>query len=238
MFTTIKFYISVFLLFFITTVNSQVAIGTTTPDDGSALEIESTNGALVPPRMSESDMNAIPTPLDGAVVFNTDKQKLVIRSNGNWIPLSTGSAKSIVLNKDYGTTNNGVINSNGNTYQDFPLSAGDILEDDNTIFEFLTKGSIKVNVSGVYFMSAALSIRNLPATSTKYVLAVERNGDLIGYLTRGNVELPNSDFWGASGSLMYSLEADDELKFRYVINNGNITTFNARFMNIGINKIN
>jgi len=62
--------ITSFLLFFTIYSFSQVAIGTTNPSEGSAFQIDSETGALVPPRMTATQMANIQNPLQGAMVFN------------------------------------------------------------------------------------------------------------------------------------------------------------------------
>lgn len=50
---------------------AQVGVGTLTPDGSSALDITSTSGGLLVPRMSTSQRDAIATPANGLMVFNT-----------------------------------------------------------------------------------------------------------------------------------------------------------------------
>ncbi|WP_044399333.1 hypothetical protein [Lacinutrix sp. Hel_I_90] len=228
--------ILVTLLCVINLTHAQVGIGTTTPDDGSILEIQSTTGALVPPRMNDIQMNAIPTPLNGAIVYNTTNQALNIRTNAAWEPLSIGNNKTIVLNKEYSNGNNAII-SNNNNYQDFPLNSTDIISTNPSVFEVVGNGKIKVKTNGIYLMSAEISVSNMPPGSTKYVLAAERNGVLIGYLSRGNNNGTAVDYWGTTGVLMYALQTDDIIAFRYVINDGT-SSFDAKFLNIGMTKFN
>ncbi|MCF7569433.1 hypothetical protein L3X37_13850 [Sabulilitoribacter arenilitoris] len=79
-------------------VSAQVKIGSnpTTIDDGSILEIESTTRGFVPPRMTTAQMNAIPSPLVGSIVFNTDINCLFqFKDTFGWSSLcESGSATS------------------------------------------------------------------------------------------------------------------------------------------------
>ncbi len=70
-----------------TQMSAQVKIGDnpTVIDDGSMLEIESTNKGFVPPRMTTGQMNAIPTPLIGSLVFNTTENCLHQFRGGVWL---------------------------------------------------------------------------------------------------------------------------------------------------------
>jgi hypothetical protein len=51
---------------------AQVGIGTTTPQASAALDIESTVRGFLPPRMTDLQMNAITTPVEGIMVYCTD----------------------------------------------------------------------------------------------------------------------------------------------------------------------
>ena len=52
---------------------TQVGINTNTPDASSALEIESTTGGILIPRMTENQRNAIVSPAAGLMVYQTDE---------------------------------------------------------------------------------------------------------------------------------------------------------------------
>lgn len=53
---------------------SKLAIGSTTASAGTALDITSTTGALLLPRMTTSQRNAL-TPIEGMMIYNTDLGK-------------------------------------------------------------------------------------------------------------------------------------------------------------------
>ncbi|NMH87842.1 hypothetical protein [Flavivirga algicola] len=213
--------------------DAQVGIGTTTPDDGSALQIDSTTGAFVPPRMTNTQMMSITTPLDGALVFNTTKSSYCIYKNSAWTSL-TNSA--LVMNM-VGTSGNSIISTNTNTYYDFPIGSSNVLVTNSQVYNVTANGTITIQEPGNYMFSASLSIRNMPSGSTKFIIAITVNGHLIGYLSRGFATLTGTDYWGTSGNIMYPINANDEVKIRYVINNGG-TPLEAQFVNIGITKLN
>lgn len=227
-----KYIFTLFLCAIFQTLTAQVGIGTITLDDGSALEIESTTGALIPPRMSTTDMNLIPTPLEGAIVFNTTQHALFIQKNGTWQSLSNGS---LVVNKSYSGAN-GAISAADNTYYDFPIGPSDVIATDSSLYEVTANGTVLVKASGVYQMSASFSTSNMPSGNKKYIIGVTRNGTLLGYLSRGFSSLPSVDYWGTSGTLMYPLAANDVLKFQYVLNNAG-SSRNAKYFNFGVSKL-
>jgi hypothetical protein len=64
-----------FLIVMLFTVQSyaQVGINTNTPDASSALEIESTTGGILVPRMTEIQRDAIVSPASGLMIYQTDQ---------------------------------------------------------------------------------------------------------------------------------------------------------------------
>ena len=54
------------------TMTAQVGIGTTSPDNSAALEVQSTTKGFLPPRVTYSQMNAITDPAEGLMIYCTD----------------------------------------------------------------------------------------------------------------------------------------------------------------------
>src|SRR6187397_878059 len=52
--------------------SGAVGIGTTTPNASSLLEIKSTSKALLIPRMTQTQRNAITTPATGLLIYQSD----------------------------------------------------------------------------------------------------------------------------------------------------------------------
>lgn len=218
--------------FFSTFALSQVGINTSNPDDGSVLQIDSTTGAFVPPRMTTTQMNAIPTPLEGAMVYNTTTNAYYVFKNNNWTPQSN---RTLIVNREFPTNNNAILTPN-NTYVDFPIGNANTISNNIDLYNVTANGTISINQTGNYLFTASLSSPNMPNGNTKYILALFINNTLVGYLNRGVATLQSTDYWGTSGAIMYPVNANDVIKIRYVINN-NGTTINAKFANIGVTKL-
>ena len=62
----------ILVLLFSTSLTAQVGIGTTSPDASSALEVASTDKGFLMPRMTTIQREAIATPANGLMVFDTD----------------------------------------------------------------------------------------------------------------------------------------------------------------------
>jgi hypothetical protein len=75
----------------------NVGIGTTSPAASALLDITSTTKGFLPPRMTTAQVNAISSPSDGMVVYDTDTDTLKVRANGAWTSLSS-SGGSLTLN--------------------------------------------------------------------------------------------------------------------------------------------
>ena len=67
-----KIYFLILLIFNITVCKSQVGINTATPDASSALDIESTDGGILIPRMTTSQKTAIVDPANSLMLYDTD----------------------------------------------------------------------------------------------------------------------------------------------------------------------
>lgn len=150
-------------------------------------------------------------------------------SNGKLVQFISAPS-SIVLNKSGGTLPN-----SSNTYYDFPIGSTDIQSIDSNTFQVVGNGKIKVLKAGTYSITAGLSCNNMPAGGTKYIIGMKVNGGLRGYISRGFVTLPNPDYWGSSGVIIYNFNTNDIINIQYVLNAG--ITLNTVFINLGVNKL-
>ncbi len=70
---------------------SQVGIGTTTPDASSVLDITATNKGMLVPRLTQAQKNAIASPANGLLIYQTDGTAGFYYYNGTlWQSLSSG----------------------------------------------------------------------------------------------------------------------------------------------------
>jgi len=64
--------------------SQRVAVGGATPDASAQFEVKSTTRGLLLPRMTTAQRDAIGTPAEGLLVYNTSTLKLNFRDNGAW----------------------------------------------------------------------------------------------------------------------------------------------------------
>lgn len=74
--------------------NGHVAISGTSPGTSLALDVVSTDGAFAPPRMTQTQRDAL-TASNGMMIHNTSTNKFNFRQNGAWDSLSTAAAAFI-----------------------------------------------------------------------------------------------------------------------------------------------
>lgn len=92
---TIKTYSFVLLASISLNIWSQVGVGTTNPDASAALEIQSTTKGLLLPRMTGLQMNSIPSPAEGLLVYCTNcDPKGLYYYNGTAFVSSTSATES------------------------------------------------------------------------------------------------------------------------------------------------
>ena len=90
---TIRFFYFSILLLLTLTLNAQVGIGTETPNTSSLLELSSTSKGLLVPRMTEAQKNAISSPAQGLLIYQTDGTIGFYNYDGsNWSQLNQNSS--------------------------------------------------------------------------------------------------------------------------------------------------
>jgi hypothetical protein len=114
-----RFYTFLFVVIVASSTFAQVGINTETPDPSSALDISSTVGGLLPPRMTSVQRDNIVSPVEGLIVFCTDcgsgEGELQIKLSTQWGNLynssSGGGATKYLLRLEY-DVNESLISAN------------------------------------------------------------------------------------------------------------------------------
>jgi hypothetical protein len=67
--------------------NTNVGVGTSTISSSAKLEVQSTTSGLLLPRMTTTQRDAIASPADGLLIYNTSTSKFQGRAGGAWVDL-------------------------------------------------------------------------------------------------------------------------------------------------------
>jgi len=189
-------FITVLLCFLCINAFSQVGIGTTAPNSSSQLEISSTIGGLLVPRMTQVERAAITTPATGLLVYQTDATSGFWYYNGTSWTTFTSSGWSIT--GDTGT--NSATNFIGSTdSQDVVIATNDTerirFQSDGDIGINQNNPSTKIHITGtapVFRLQDGSEGLNKVLTS-----------DATGKATWGSssaLSAPDADWLFASGS--------------------------------------
>ncbi len=178
-----------------------------------------------------------PAPFKGDIwIDNTDSQNLVTYLwDGNlWHTIENQESKTVILNTD----TEKLLKTSSTIFYNLPITNAEKQTINNGYYSLSGNLSTKIKIlkTGNYLISAGISVKNMPSGTTKFILAVFQNNNRIGYLSRGVVGLPNADYWGTTGTLMYRLNANDVINIKYLINRGN-NSLKSNSLNIGITKI-
>jgi hypothetical protein len=65
----------------------QMGINTQTPDQSARLDIYDTSKGVLVPRLTNSQMNAIPSPATGLLIFNSQTESFYYRTASKWVQL-------------------------------------------------------------------------------------------------------------------------------------------------------
>jgi hypothetical protein len=193
-----------------------------TPHASALLDIVSTTKGLGLPAMTTTQVNAISSPRDGLVVYDTDTDTLKVRANGAWTSLGSGGATNlaytgtldtITLTSDTGTDvifqagTNMSLSVSGDTMVISTTNTGDVegqassVDSEIALFAGTTGKVIKratgtgiVNVSsGVYQTPITIPSGNLVGTTATQTLTNKRIDPRVSSINSSSTPTPNAD---------------------------------------------
>ncbi|QNK76941.1 hypothetical protein H7F37_12570 [Winogradskyella sp. PAMC22761] len=217
-----------------TTCFAQVGIGTENPDASSILELQSTEGGLLLPRMTTTERDLIASPAEGLTIYNTTTQGLEIYTD-SWKSLAVEVDTPVLTMY---SPSPGTIDSANNTFYNLPLGVGDIVENNSEYFNVLSDGKIEILKDGSYLINASWSVSNFKSGETKYIFAVFVDDARTAYLSRGVANLSGTDHFGVTGTFQNVFTAGQVLDVKYFLNAvNNSSTLNGTYAHIGIVKL-
>ena len=192
-----KFKFLLFFIFISFCANAQVKIGQNpnTIDSASIVELESTDKAFVLTRLTTAQMQAI-SPLNGAVVYNTDT-KCVHYFNGSvWTNLCDGNNASVFSFTDNGDGTISLSDGNGNniTFNGAAQTISTLVENGDGTYTYTNENGIETVIS-----IAVTDNQNLQTDNTPGNISID-NGNAIAI----NVDDADADAQNEIQSLDYT----------------------------------
>lgn len=149
---------------------AQVGINTTTPDTSSILDIESSDKGILIPRLTTAQINAISSPANGLMVYNTDLDEFQFNCGTTAMPdWSKVSHNASVKYSNTDVTSN----LNSAAYTNIPIF-GSLDWNDNTSLYTVSGNVLTVNTTGRYRITVniAYTVPN-PGNNTRQRVSVE-----------------------------------------------------------------
>lgn len=176
---------------------AQVGINTTTPDPSSMLDVSSTTKGMLTPRMTTAQKNAITTPANGLLVYDTDyKEFSYYDAVAGWINIKQGrtnfkriKSTDVLANvlaaellagggTKYVMSANTLYEINGTVFFDFPI------EMNNAYISGLDSGDDKIvrttgnifdgatggTIKGLTLVAAAGKVFNISGANTENII--------------------------------------------------------------------
>ncbi|AYF43955.1 endosialidase chaperone [Halobacteriovorax sp. BALOs_7] len=196
----------------------------TTPDASAALDVSSTSKGFLPPRMTSVQRNAIASPAEGLVVYDTDIQGIYVYKGGAWRAVGdsvtgAGDAESYVeVSFSSGTqSGSGVINYTNESI------------DVNGEFD-LSTDRFTPKQAGNYLVIIH-TVANGMTTGGHHYASITKNGSgVIGSWTR-STSSSNAD---KNASAIVSMNGStDYIEGRYSLSTGSVTNGTLRIIKLG-----
>ncbi len=181
-----------------------VGIGTTNPNSSALLDITSTTKGLLMPRMTTAQRNAIVSPADGLLIYNTTTEELNQRQNGAW---------KTVINSDYWFRGAGTMWNIGDNIGINTAGPGERLD---------VSGNIRTNSS--------LIINN--ATSVLQLQNAGVNKGFV-QLSGDNLRL-GTNSGNTNGNVVLRMDGTDMIEFNKTLSAGTSVQLNLNGVSTGV----
>ena len=137
---TITILLLTFIIYYGLQTQAQIAINNdgSSPDSSAILDIKSTNKGVLPPRMNATEMDMIPYPTAGLMVYNTTADCIFIYDGSSWNIIHSKDGKSC-----------GLINYGGHIYQTIIIGTQCWMAENLNIGTMVNGSSIQTNNSTI-----------------------------------------------------------------------------------------
>ncbi len=181
-----------------------VGIGTTNPNSSALLDITSTTKGLLMPRMTTAQRNAIVSPADGLLIYNTTTEELNQRQNGAW---------KTVINSDYWFRGAGTMWNIGDNIGINTAGPAERLD---------VSGNIRSNSSVIIDNAAAILQLKSAGVSTGFV---QLSGDNLRFGTNSG---------NTNGRMIMRFDGSDMFSFQKTAPGGSSVQMNASNVPVGL----
>jgi hypothetical protein len=161
---------------------SQVGIGTSDPAPSAKLEISSTTKGFLPPRMTSAQRDAITSPAEGLVIFNTTTGGLETYASG-WKKLATAGVNTDIT-KLNALSGQGLITRIAGPIVTSAYSAGDVVFDASSGSFYFFRNAIPAQNSLSYGSTTSSFIFSFEE-SDKRVIRFKPTGNYVTSITIG-----------------------------------------------------
>ncbi len=173
------------LLLFPLLASAQVGIGTSSPDVSTVLDVSATDKGVLIPRMTTTERDAILSPANGLIIYNTDTDRIQLNTNTPatpiWQALSAAPVAAAIIGDSMKYSNNDVTTDvNPASSIDLPLF-GTNNWNDNTALYVVSGNQVVITQTGRYEVIVNASLQNATATDRNAPeIRIELNGTGIG----------------------------------------------------------
>ncbi len=194
-----------FTFYFIDSFSQSVGIGTASPNSSSILHLNSTTKGLLIPVMTTTQRNAIVSPADGLLIYNTTSNELNQRQNGAW---------KIVINNDSWTGGgSGQLFNIGDNVGINTAGPGERLD---------VSGNIRSNSSVIIDNPTAILQLKSAGISTGFV---QLSGDNLRFGTNSG---------NTNGRMIMRFDGADMFSFQKTISGGSSVQMSASNIPVGL----
>jgi len=227
-------------------------------DASAILQLDSTTQGMLPPRMTTTQRDAIATPAQGLVIYNTDTNFYNYWNSTTWIPLSAGGSSTLIdadsdtqiqveesadediIRFDVGGNERTVINNNGLGIKTTPNNTVDLaIGDSDTGLNQVSDGRLALVTNGVQralIDGNGLGIKTTPATSVDLAIedtdsGINGSSGRLDFITNGarKLTLTSSQLEVKNATLRLSGDAG-----RYTLFNAFNSSSNGSFLDINL----
>ena len=210
-----KHYLLLFFCFSLVT-NAQVGIGTLTPNSSSALEVKSSTGGILIPRMTATEVLAITEPAQGLLVFANNTSGIITSIgfwyyDGNtWTKIGGNSTIAISNGGTGATTANDALNNLG--AQSINNLSNDINTDTGSIVKYPSVDAIES------YVGSQIIANTIPDATTSVKGKIVLAGDLTN-----TADLPRIANGAIDNSKISSTAAIDDSKLATIATSGKVS---------------